>query len=545
MSMTKALRNLAAAMLLAAWLGTAAWADGGRESAGINSRDGNASPVANSIWGHSNLDDYTQQDEQINIDGGEDSVVKVLRVNQKILVNDYVVRVLPIRNASPIEIRNAFREVTRAEGGRAEVIRDKKKKEYFLYVVAPKFQMPFIEDALAALDEPWVMDDVDGSCDDYYRAKFRDIRNVNDMAIVPASASVGAAVDNLVEFDDTANAAWISGEPYRVESYVKYAKEVDQPVPQIQLEATVYEVEVSNEKRLGLDYIAWKNGPGRNLFEFIFWGADYKQTFDEASSIFDPFVPDRTVIAGTTTLDGNARGWWMGANYMVTAAYLDFLEGSGRARVVSKGKVLVKNNESGSLSATDQVLHFTVAPTPSTFGITPPVTVEGGGELPVHSRTVDKTSSINIGFSLNVTPCIGQETTELDIVMSVADIVGLTPGGTPLVRNHGLSTTVLIRDGQQFCVGGLRRTEDVKQTQKMPFLGDLPVLGWLFGHEATVDRETEMVVVLTPKIRFGTEADLEMASDDDKLVRAQVEKLADLTVPATVWGFDQWLMGDR
>ena len=69
------------------------------------------------------------------------------------------------------------------------------------------------------------------------------------------------------------------------------------------------------------------------------------------------------------------------------------------------------------------------------------------------------------------------------------------------------------------------------------------VLGWLFGHEATVKRETEMIVVLTPKIKLGTEADFEMASDEDKLVRRQVEHKADLTLPKTEWGFDQWLIG--
>jgi hypothetical protein len=48
--------------------------------------------------------------------------------------------------------------------------------------------------------------------------------------------------------------------------------------------------------------------------------------------------------------------------------------------------------------------------------------------------------------------------------------------------------------------------------------------------------------VLTPKVRLGTEADFEMANDADKLIRAQVERRAKLTLPKTEWGFDQWLV---
>jgi len=553
-----------AALALSMCLSNPGLADGGREFGGVNRRDGDPSPAAaprtttstrvrtgigtptettttTSATDGSNVDEYTYQDEQVNIDGNKDAVVKVLRVNQKILVNDYVVRVFPILRASPIEIRNAFREVTRAEGGRAEVIRDKAKKEYFLYVVAPKFQMPHIEAALKELDQDWVKDNVDGSKDGYYKAQFRDIVAIDRIAITPASATIGARADNLVELDRVANAAFVSGEPYRVSSYLKYAKEVDKPVPQIQLEAVVYETDVTNQKRLGLDYIAWKNGPGRNLLEFVFYGTEWYQKSDNLTTVFDPFVADRAAVSGTQ--GGGASGRWMGANYMLTAAYLDFLEGSGRARVVTRGKVLIKNGQAGTLVTSDDVLHFTVAPQATAFGIVPNNQVEDGGDLPVHDRTVVKDTVQNVGFDMQITPWIGQETTELQIVLNNTNIVGLTPAGQPMLRNHHVTTTVLVQDGQEICVGGLRRTEDIKQTQKMPFLGDLPVLGWLFGHEATVKRETELVVVLKPVIRFGTEADLEMASETDRLIRQQVEKRARLALPKTEFGFDQWLIG--
>jgi len=517
---------------------------------GVQNKDGNPSPSGGSTAGHSNIDNYTNQDEQINIDGNKDSLVKVLRVNQKNLINDYVVGTFPINNASPIEVRGVFRNVLALEGGRAEVIRDKIKKQYWLYVVAPKFQMPYIAEAVKQLDVKWLSDDFDGADQVYYHAKFRDIVEIDDIARSAASSS-----DNTIVLDKVTNSSLFIGEPYRAKSYIKYSKVVDQPVPQILLEATVYEVEVSKEMRLGLDYIAWKNGPGRNLFNFTHWGSQHRSNARHATSLFDPFLPN----PGSS----DTSGYHMGINYVITAAYLDFLQGTGRARLVTSGKVLVKNSETGTLSAVDEVLYFRSSPhednTP-TNGITPAKVLtsedrdppdrdpEGhpdadvGVEYRIWDRTLGKENKVEIGFSMEVSPMIAEITTELEIELDVNQIVGQTPSGAPQIRTHGLTTTVLVRDGQPFCIGGLRRTEDVKNTAKVPVLGSIPVLGWLFGHEATVKRETEMIVVLTPKIRLGTEADFEMASDEDKLIRAQVEHKADLKLPETEWGFDQWLI---
>jgi len=550
---------LAVTFLAAALVATCAGrllADGASESSGVNRLNGDASPAAGFSAGEQNsrIDDYIYQDEQININGHQDAVVKVLRVNQKNLINDYVVAVFPVRNAPALELRNLFRNVAGAEGGRAEVISDKVKGEYFLWVVAPRFQMPYIEAAIKALDEPWVKDDFDGSAEAYYKAKFRNIANINTIVQVPVAAAVrGSGGDNTVDVDTVNNAVLFSGEPYRAESYAKYAAQVDKPVPRILLEATVYEVEVSNMKRIGLDYIAWKNGPGRNLFEFIFFGAAYTHRAHNITSIFDPFVPAWDDVDGTVHYNGHTNGWFMAANYLVAAAYLDFLEGSGRARVVTSGKLVVNNGQTASLTATDQVIYFRSSPnesdTPST-GTVPssvPIGEETGAlvwaNAAVHNRTIVKDSKVTVGFSMDITPYIAQETTQLGIALEMGNIVGQTPSGLPQVRTHEMTTTVLVRDGQPICVGGIRRDEDVKGTQKIPVLGSIPILGWLFGQEATGRAQTEMVIVLTPTVRFGSEADLEMAKEEDKTLRAQVERRARLQIPETEFGFDQWLIG--
>jgi hypothetical protein len=241
---------------------------------------------------------------------------------------------------------------------------------------------------------------------------------------------------------------------------------------------------------------------------------------------------------------------------------------------VTRGKVLVKNSETGTLSAVDEVLHFRVSPDEDTTpisGIEPTLPFsevdedddpvypdlfqeENPADIPVWDRTLNKDGVVEIGFVMEVRPIIAEETTELQIDLginkfvaqdvTVDNVVGQTSSGAPQIRSHELSTTVLVRDGQPLCIGGLRRTEDVKNTAKVPVLGSIPILGYLFGHEANVERETELVVVLTPKIRLGSEADLEMANEQDELIRRTVLRRAKLSVPRTQFGFDQWLIGE-
>jgi Flp pilus assembly secretin CpaC len=543
----RVLRVLAIALTLCLCASPVVLADAGpnrgREWSGVNTKRGNASPAGGSIKEHSNIDEYTFQDEQVNIDGDKSAVVKVLRANQKNLVNDFVVRTFPIRNASPIEIRNAMRNVTYAEGGRAEVIRDKAKKEYFLFVLAPTFQMPFIAEAMKSLDQGWIQDNVDGSATDYYKAMFRDIDTIANMAAIPASmGDQFDDEDNLYVTDTVANAAHVQGEPYRVSSFVKYAKAVDQPIPQVLCKVTVYEIDVSNEKKLGLDYMAWKNGPAQTLFNFVWWGTDFSQTADDAgiASAFDPFV---NAIAAGTTIDGSSRGTYTALNYLLTAEYIDFLEGTGRARVVTSGKILTKNANTGTLVAADEVVHFRVDADEDY-----PRDFIGGqyrSSVPLYERKVTQ-SSATVGLEVNVTPYIAQQITELYVSFSSSgyeNVTGLAPDGSLLLRTHRFNSSVLVKDGQLMCAGGIRVNEEVENTQKMPFFGDLPVIGWLFGHEHTVKRDKAMVVVIEPDVKMGSEADFQLADPTDRKIRDQVNKVADLSVPGTQFGFDQWLIG--
>jgi len=143
----------------------------------VQSKDGNPSPSQ----AESQVNDYRFQDEQINVDP-DDGVIKVLRTDQKILINEYTTAVFPLRHAVRREIRSVMRQVTKLEGGRAEVFKDPKSGDSYVQVIAPKFMIPYLEKTIAALDVDWLAEYRTGASDVYRKVLHRGAADVDEIA---------------------------------------------------------------------------------------------------------------------------------------------------------------------------------------------------------------------------------------------------------------------------------------------------------------------------------------------------------------------------
>jgi type IV pilus assembly protein PilQ len=77
---------------------------------------------------------------------------------------------------------------------------------------------------------------------------------------------------------------------------------------------------------------------------------------------------------------------------------------------------------------------------------------------------------------------------------------GFTPDGTPIISTRKASTNVKVRSGETIVIGGLIRDSLIKNEQKVPILGDIPLLGWLFKSTKSTKVKTELIVFITPII---------------------------------------------
>jgi len=132
-----------------------------------------------------------------------------------------------------------------------------------------------------------------------------------------------------------------------------------------------------------------------------------------------------------------------------------------------------------------------------------------GGEFPVPVAGDSGSVAIQfkeVGVKLEFTPTIiGKEVISLVVEPEISSLdytVAVKSGGVyvPGVKTRKGLATLTLRDGQTFAMAGLLKEESSKNINKIPFLGDLPILGGLFTSKEFSKDETELVVMVTPRL---------------------------------------------
>ena len=127
-----------------------------------------------------------------------------------------------------------------------------------------------------------------------------------------------------------------------------------------------------------------------------------------------------------------------------------------------------------------------------------------GGQIPL--RAADKDGNVKIeykdfGVRLNFTPVVlSDDRIQIHLSPEVSGIGGVTAGGDPVFNTRNLDATVELRDGQSFSVAGLLQSGTEMNQDQLPWLGDVPILGSLFKSSSFQKHDTEMVVIVTPRL---------------------------------------------
>ena len=171
-------------------------------------------------------------------------------------------------------------------------------------------------------------------------------------------------------------------------------------------------------------------------------------------------------------------------------ATLDFLTTDTKTKFLARPRILTLNNESAQIQIlTAETVSSTTTSTQST------------GSNSASFTTVPT------GVQLNVTPQVDAATgtVTMYIVPSVTQTRNSTfkdsLGNTIKdAETRSTSTTLMVKDGETIVVGGLIRSEDETTITKMPFFGDLPIIGAAFRHKEKKNEERELIVFITPHI---------------------------------------------
>lgn len=236
----------------------------------------------------------------------------------------------------------------------------------------------------------------------------------------------------------------------------------------VQVEVKVVEVSRSVMKQAGINFAA-SNGP---------WASTSAQPLPSQSSSVGGFTPGGVLAAGFSLFyDSN--------NF---AARLRLLQSNGMARVLAEPTLVALTGQSASFLA--------------------------GGELPIPEAGGLGTTTVTFkpfGIGLTVTPTVlsrdrislkvAPEASELDYSNAISINSGSdSPMLIPALRTRRADTTVELGDGESFVISGLVSRQTKAMVNKVPMLGDLPIIGAFFRSVDYTQEDTELVIVVTPRL---------------------------------------------
>jgi type IV pilus assembly protein PilQ len=158
-----------------------------------------------------------------------------------------------------------------------------------------------------------------------------------------------------------------------------------------------------------------------------------------------------------------------------------------KVKVLSDPKVATLNNQPANINVTTQYPYVT-----SSLAST------AGGAV------TSQVQYVSVGIQLTVTPTInadGRITLNVNPNVSQPSVTAPTAtGGAPGIDSRQAQTTVLIRDGETIVIGGLISDHNEVDDSRVPILGDIPILGFLFRSKHVTRTRTELLIFVTPKI---------------------------------------------
>ncbi|GAB4311737.1 MAG: hypothetical protein Kow0059_01980 [Candidatus Sumerlaeia bacterium] len=457
-------------------------------------------------------------------------VVKILRTTNKAQINRYVGKVYDFKNVNPGAINNYFHNVLEREEGACYTFVGQDGESGKILVICPEYQIPYFDQLCKDLDRH-KLDSAPGSKYVYKQLKHRSAADSRFVNIVRQYATANGVVIGDVE----TNAMFLFDAPSGCEYAVKYLDEyLDTPTPVVDIRVRIFEVEVNNDGTLGLDWEDYKNGPYQNMLV----GVLNYQSLDAGG-----YTDSSNAPKSSADLHRRTYTQYGLIDFQYPSAYFDLLVEKGKARVVTETTLTTSSDKPAVLFTGEQVLYYAKTDNVDTLerrveGQQAPVRIPVEIQPHYHNAAGVVVEALDTGVRLIVRPIVGTDSVDLDVNAAVISLLGFAENGQPLLASRQADTAVTVKNGQEVVLGGLTRERQGRTSYKIPILGKLPVIGWLFGGETEILQKTMLVMVIQPTVN-STFNNLTPADD---AVMAQSTGSAAPAIPAADWGFDMWLL---
>lgn len=313
--------------------------------------------------------------------------------------------------------------------------------------------------------------------------------------------------------DQATNSLVVTSSPRDFAQLRMVVDELDQPRRQVFIEAVIMDVGVSDENDLGF---SWHGGAqenvgdgestflgGFNAGKTLLFPADPSALQGFAAGIRGPDLP------GTSNLLGAQGG--TGLSIPAFGVVVNALASSGRGNVLATPHIIATDNVAAEINVGENIpLQTNVG-----GGINPAMLGAAGGQAAGALAGMAggfggfSAPRQDVGNKIKVTPHINKSDMvrlEIEQESSAPGTPSGTLGAVPITKRTA-STTVVVEDQQTVVIGGLMRDEYIKSKDKVPILGDIPVLGFLFSSTSETKRKSNLMLILTPHV-IREQADL-------------------------------------
>ncbi|MDH3537670.1 MAG: type II secretion system secretin GspD, partial [Gammaproteobacteria bacterium] len=306
------------------------------------------------------------------------------------------------------------------------------------------------------------------------------LSSVGQEAIKAEAKNVGAGAGGAagggtvnVQADEASNALVISAPASIYPSLRSVIQQLDIPRAQVHIEAIIAEVSLDTSKELGVQWIV------NNQDDGPVFSSQFSTSGVTIPGIINGNIPDGASLGLGQLEDG-------GLSFITL---IRALAGDSESNLLSTPSIVTLDNQEAEIIVGQNVPFVTGESTSSSNDVTNPF------------RTIERQ---DVGISLKVKPQINEgNAITMEIEQEVSNVVGSSTGAVDIVTNkRSIKTTVQLDDGALLVLGGLIDERITESEQKIPGLGDIPILGALFrSTKATKVKQNLLVFIRSTIIK--------------------------------------------
>lgn len=369
-----------------------------------------------------------------------------------------------------------------------------------LTVTCPVEMMPCVDDFIAKADRNIPLSDKEpgeivkgtGITRAVYRPKYRSGQNLLNVLV---NSVIGEGpYSSVYAWDANSNQIYWKDNTANTEYVYQFLGYLDRPAPQIQFEFTLHEVRESTLRDLGIEYLAWKNGPGLNIFQ----------------TAFKSFSITSAGSAAIQAMSGPLGGFFVAPQF--DASFIRIMEQNGNATIKDTATLTVSNSDSSvsTIYFSPEFQNIIKSNNDQTSVQTDSLGLEEGMYqamlkitapiVNLHYGTTQEGYPATEAFTVtNYKPgdyTKFKGTVNFDYNIQTAYVVDRNNTGAELVETSRINSSILMDLNKEFIVAQWDSNSVVEQTIGIPFLSEIPILKYLFSTTTTQNEKTKVYLTV-------------------------------------------------